>query len=86
VRHPPALRRAAHARHRSDDLDADQLAAVYQSHLDKMKEVADRKVAWHVSIHEEALLEMRITAPTERMNAYIAAAFGNSAAEFGISP
>jgi hypothetical protein len=67
----------------------EELAAVYQGHLDKLSEVDEREAAWRQAVQEEGAMENRIKALTTTLNTYMRATFGTGAAkllEFGIRP
>jgi hypothetical protein len=66
-----------------------ELVAVYQRHLDKLKEVAEKEAAWRAAVQDENALEQDIQKLTVKLNLYVGATFGPSAAkllEFGIRP
>jgi hypothetical protein len=67
----------------------EELAAVYQQHIDKLSEVDEREAAWRQAVQEEGAMEDRIKALTTLLNTYMRATFGAGAAkllEFGIRP
>jgi hypothetical protein len=66
-----------------------ELVAVYQRQLDKLQEVAEKEASWRAAIQDENKMEEAIKKLIVKLNLYLGATFGPSAAkllEFGIRP